>query len=595
MRAIIGYMRKKRFLSCMTAIIAIAVLFSLSACSPVEYQNIEKIDSSIAEDSAEIDAAENNGRSLTIKFHPVAGARSYAVTIDGYLDKEPISPVLQDGIYTATIQLNEKPRAKALSSNTVNGTLYASSELKANEDTVWTQVKVFDAPYKRASINDFAPECRVEERMKDSVVIEMINAPEPDMEYMVTMLDGTSKTYTSSPFTITGLTEKGTYSVVISHRFKGDAQWGTKTTTLTIGAFEGEVKLDIASSAESGDITITQIPEGFTRIELIKEETGRVVASSSLDGNTASYIFKASEVFPAFDLGSFKAKAMSSDTTVISKTIQYASPLVNVTEDPGRQHYAFTFDVADGVESSDAAIKIDGATADFTVSGNKGTIKLSGLESLTDYDTTVTISGIDIPLSFTTESFAGYYEYINPTYDKKDNYSQDKFKVKVVENTSASSKYYKYYVFTNEGNTENRIMPLIDKIENSDIKGKIPYNGDEAYQAAYRWNNLKWNGMTIFTPEEWEVTSFETPTGDKFETTVTSYVFSSPTTTKTSFTFSEDDKYGVSLIFYNKITSSDLYNGFLKKNKIASDPSQGFEGDDAPYTFRLKYTGELSK
>ena len=170
-------MRKKRFLSCLTAIIAIAVLFSLSACSPVEYQNIEKIDSSIAEDSAEIDAAENNGRSLTIKFHPVAGARSYAVTIDGYLDKEPISPVLQDGIYTATIQLNEKPRAKALSSNTVNGTLYASSELKANEDTVWTQVKVFDAPYKRASINDFAPECRVEERMKDSVVIEMINAP----------------------------------------------------------------------------------------------------------------------------------------------------------------------------------------------------------------------------------------------------------------------------------------------------------------------------------------------------------------------------------------------------------------------------------
>ena len=83
-------MRKKRFLSCLTAIIAIAVLFSLSACSPVEYQNIEKIDSSIAEDSAEIDAAENDGRSLTIKFHPVAGARSYAVTIDGYLDKEPI-------------------------------------------------------------------------------------------------------------------------------------------------------------------------------------------------------------------------------------------------------------------------------------------------------------------------------------------------------------------------------------------------------------------------------------------------------------------------------------------------------------------------
>ena len=98
---------------------------------------------------------------------------------------------------------------------------------------------------------------------------------EPDMEYMVTLPDGTSKTYTSSPFTITGLTEKGTYSVVISHRFKGDAQWGTKTATLTIGAFEGEVKLDITHSEENGDITITQISEGFTRIELVKEDAER--------------------------------------------------------------------------------------------------------------------------------------------------------------------------------------------------------------------------------------------------------------------------------------------------------------------------------
>ena len=590
MRAIIGYMRKKRFLSCLTAIIAIAVLFSLSACSPVEYQNIEKIDSSIAEDSAEIDAAENDGRSLTIKFHPVAGARSYAVTIDGYLDKEPISPVLQDGIYTAAIELNEKPRAKALS-NTINGTLYASSELKATESTAWTQVKEFEAPYKRASINDFAPECRVEERMKDSVVIEIINAPEPDMEYMVTLPDGTSKTYTSSPFTITGLTEKGTYSVVISHRFKGDAQWGTKTATLTIGAFEGEVKLDITHSKETGDITITQIPEGFTRVELVKEETGRVVASASLDGNTASYTFKASEVFPAFDLGSFKAKAMSSDTTVISKTIQYASPLVNATEDPGRQHYAFTFDVADGVTSSDAAIKIDGATAEFTVSGNKGTIKLSSLESLTDYNTTVTISGIDIPLSFTTESFAGYYRWTAPEEDRT-------FTIHITEDNEDSPRY-KYYIYAIDGENKYRICPLIDEDIPSSGSVSISFNApEEKYKEAneaYKWNYDHWNALkslaSIYKLKSWKISAPPTISGDYFETKVetslTVLISSMTSKTKTSFSFVEKNIEGknVPIIYFTNVGLDDLTS-----SGIYSNPNYEIEGVE-PNTFPMTYLG----
>ena len=584
MRAIIGYMRKKRFLSCLTAIIAIAVLFLLSACSPVEYQNIEKIDSSIAEDSAEIDVAENDGRSLTIKFHPVAGARSYAVTIDGYLEKEPIIPVLQDGIYTATIQLNEKPRAKALSSNTVNGTLYASSELKATESTAWTQVKEFEAPYKRASINDFAPECRVEERMKDSVLIEMINAPEPDMEYMVTLPDGTSKTYTSSPFTITGLTEKGTYSVVISHRFKGDAQWGTKTATLTIGAFEGEVKLDITHSEENGDITITQISEGFTRIELVKEETGRVVASASLDGNTESYTFKASEVFPAFDLGSFKAKAMSSDTTVISKTIQYASPLVNATEEPGRQHYAFTFDVADGVESSDAAVKIDGATAEFTVSGSKGTIKLSGLESLTDYDTTVTISGIEIPLSFTTESFAGYYRWTAPKGDEEKTFT--------VHVSDKGSENFKYFIYAVDGTEELRVCPLIDKKVPEEGIGPINFSSPEEYteeNKAFEWNYKHWATMDSFLGKpiiinSWTIQKVEYAS-DYVSTDVLTDTNMSSATTKTSFTLIENDNELDSPKIYFKNEGKGLAALGMYKNKNHVN-----DGVDQ-WTFPMTYLG----
>ena len=389
--------------------------------------------------------------------------------------------------------------------------------------------------------------------------------------------DGTSKTYKSSPFTITDLTEKGTYSVVISHRFKGDTEWGTKTTTLTIGAFEGEVKLDIASSAESGDITITQIPEGFTRVELIKEETGRVVASASLDGNTASYTFKASEVFTAFDLGSFKAKAMSSDTTVISKTIQYASPLVNVKENPGRQHYAFTFDVAEGVTSSDAAIDIDGATAEFTVSGSKGIIKLSGLESLTDYNTTVTISGIDIPLTFTTESFAGYYRWTAPEEDK-----ERTFTIHITEDNEDSPRY-KYYIYAIDEENKHRVCPLIDKDVPTGGIGPIDFTVPGDYiseNEAYKWNYNHW--ATKSAPiKNWTILKV-TNYGDYVLTEVkTASIL--PATTATSFDLIEDESRIPRVNFRNEGQGLAAIGMYTNKNHVN-------EGVDK-WTFPMTYLG----
>ena len=580
---------------------AITVLL-FSSCSPVTHENIEKEDVEITEDSSKLDSASNDGKTIAISFSPVYGARSYAVTITNQID-EPmlIEPVLANGIYTATIDLSTS-RTRA-ASNTISGTLYASTE--QSSVTTWNKVTDFEAEYTRASIDSYAPAARVEERTRTGAIIEITDAPESDMQYKATFEDGTEKTYSSTPIELTGLSETDTCQITIAHRFKDTEEWGAKTTTLTVGAFEGEQVLKITYAADSKDITVTDIPTGSTSIELVKESTGRVVASASLDGNASSYTFKADEAFTVFDAGVFKAKAMSADTTVISKTIDYASPITDYTETKGRQHYKITFPTAEDLSlNSDPTISIDGAAAAITQQGNTATISINGLESLTSYNATLSnivdsSNSISIPLSFTTESFAGYYEFNDPGASSSDK-CMDKFYVVVEENTSSSSGTIKYYVYSNEGDGMHRIMPLID----GEVKTgeSIKYEGDTAYQKAYQWNNTKWNTMSstpLFCPTEWSIKSFNVDS-ESYNSIVNSVALGIPTETLTTFTFVEDDSFKQSIVFFNKITTEGGfldYNSFLNKNRIATSEDQGFadKGDDAPYYFRLEFKGELSK
>ena len=586
-------MKIKNIHSCFLIFIAITVLFSLIACSPVEYENIEKEAVEIAEDDSAIDKAANDGRSITISFHPVKGARSYAVSIDGYSETpEAIEPVLNGGIYTATIELTAL-KTRSLSS-TIEGTLYASSSLDVSDAEDWSAVTTFSAEYERTSIDSYAPDVRLDERRKDSAIIEIQNAPESGMEYKIAFQDGNEQIFRTESITLSGLGEKDTYSIVVSHRYSGTEEWGTKTTSLTIGAFEGAKELAISADSTSGDITITKISCGFTRLELVKDSTGRVVTAVELDGSTSSYTFKAEDAFPVFDIGVFKAKAISADTTVISDSIPYASPIMNGKETKGRQHYKITFPVAEDVSAKLAEENTD---KKFSISGSKATIELSGLESLTEYNTSITLSSdnnsiISVPLSFRTASFAGYYEFYDPNPGKNE---MDKFSVVVKENPNASSDKCKYYVYSNEGSIQYRIMPLVDAAVDKDVPAEILYKGDNDYQKAYRWNNEKWNSLAnIISPTKWSVDSFDISSPDCFKTLITSFAGLSTTTT-TIFTFEEDASMTPSIIFFNKITDKlgSNFNSALMKNGMWEE--QGFTEEDGPYTFRLSYKGALTK
>lgn len=585
-------MMVKKIQSCLIILVAITVLFIFNACSPVTHQAIEEVPVDIVEDSSVMNDAASNGRSITLSFFPVSGARSYAVTLDGINDDpEPLSTAFSGGMYTATIALEDLKTRSA--STSVTGTLYASPEISAS-DYGWKKVTDFEAEYRRASIDDFAPDCKVDERTENSVVIEILNQAEPDMEYKVTMDNGFEKEYSSTPITIDGLSSTETYQATIAHRFKDTEEWGSMTATLAIGAFEGEKVLGIEAASDTGDITITNIPSDAVTLELVKDSTGRVAASVTLDGSS-SYTFSAKDTFPVFDIGLFKAKAIGADRTVISDSIPYASPIADAVKTPGRQHYKVTFPVAEDVSMSNPSVDIDGASVDMSVTGGEAAIGISGLESLSQYDATLTVTSdsnsISIPLSFKTESFAGYYEF---TDSEATGSYMNKFSVVVEANTKDSSDEIKYYVYSNEGDGRNRIMPLIDgEVEQGT---RIKYKGDTAYQKAYQWNNGKWNTMAAFiSPSEWEISDFQILARDTFRTTTTSYVGTLDTVTVTEFSFVEDESNKPSIVFFNKITNNDFYNGFLKKNRMSEDQGFADKGADAPYYFLLKYEGALTK
>lgn len=564
--------------------IAITVLL-FSSCSPVTHENIEKEDVEITEDSSKLDSASNDGKTITISFSPVYGARSYAVTITDQIETPMlIEPVLANGIYTATIDLSTS-RTRA-ASNMISGTLYASTE--QSSVTTWNKVTDFEAEYTRASIDSYAPAARVEERTRTGAIIEITDAPESDMQYKATFEDGTEKTYSSTPIELTGLSETDTCQITIAHRFKDTEEWGAKTTTLTVGAFEGEQVLKITYEADSKDITVADIPTGSTSIELVKESTGRVVASASLDGNASSYTFKADEAFTVFDAGVFKAKAMSADTTVISKTIDYASPITDYTETKGRQHYKITFQTAEDLAlNSNPTISIDGATAAITQQGNTATISISGLESLTSYNATLSnivdsSNSITIPLSFTTESFAGYYRWLAPEGDEERTF--------IVYVSDEGSERFKYFIYAVDGSDRLRVCPLVDEDIPQGGLGPISFSDPKEYaeeNEAYAWNYNHWSDISFsVTISTWTIDNVVNK-GDYVLTevgTVTT-LLPMPSTTATSFNFIEDSNDNPKLYFRNEgqgLASIGIYT------------NDNFEAEGAAdkWTFPMSFLGD---
>ena len=566
-------------------IIAISVLLSLFSCSPVEFENIEKEEIGIAPDSSAVSSATNDGRSMHIVFHPVEGARSYALSVRGS-DPAGIQPELKGGIYEVDIQI---PQSRA-SEESVECVLYASASLLSDDDISWSEIQRFKAVYERTPIDSVAPEYRIISREKDSVSIEIVNAPEAGMEYLASFPDGRSEEYHTERISISGLEPDKSYTVTLSHRYQ-DGSWGTLTSTIEIGTYEGEALLDIR--AEGKDIVVSNIPEGTERIELLKAGSGRIAASALLDGRTSSHTFRAEEAFPVFDAGEFRARAIGGGSTVISgNTISYVSPIPSdAVRRTGRQHYSISFTIA---EDADFTVSSSIGTVETSIDGNTARIVLKGFESLRDYNGRLDISSgnatSSTELSFRTASFAGSYSYRDP--GASGNKDMKEFSVSVVENETAGS-VYKYHIYSDEGES-HRIMPLIDPAVDGDIPGTIPYEGGNPYQEAYAWNNSKWNSSNA-TVNNWSIKD-STVQEDSFSTVVTSNAtmklpiigpIKTDAETTTEFVFTEDEEFNVHLAFFNKITGggtgATVGNSYLRKNRIWKE-----QGVADEYTFLLE-------
>ena len=567
------------------------ILIMMASCSPIEETAIPKEDVTIAADAASIDmSASNDRRGISLSFKPVSGARSYAISIGGSEEKMQLSPVLENGTYTVYLEL---PDGTIGQSSSLSLKFYASASLMPDS---WTELFTISAPYKRPDINTIAPKADVTERDETKAVITIIDAPESDMQYKVT-IDGKDTTSSSSTITITGLDPDRSYTATISHRYKDEASYGTLTTEIRIGQYAA---ISVDTDEATRDIKVTGIPEGLTTIRLVKLGSQEItIKEESVSGET--HIFPAS-LFTSFDIGTFQVFAEDGKgNTVQSNEFPYYSSVPKISKaTTGRQHQIIEFPVSSNVTNLSGTASI-GDDVDITIANNTATAVISGLESLTSYeDPTIKITSglasVDIQLeTFTTESFAGRYEFLDTAADPNKK-QMGKFAVSVEFNENyPESSDYKYYISSDEGTGTHRIMPLIDPKQDKDVPNPVPYDSKDentVYQLAYQWNNKKWN-TSPFDPSTWFIKETDN-IEEVFITVVSSKAIGVEVETTTRFEFMENEDFVPYVVFYNKITfpkSGFLdYNSFLNKNRICID--QGFlDKEDGPYTFRLDYKG----
>ncbi len=535
------------------------LIFTVS-CSPIEETTIPKEDVTIAADAEEIDmTASNDRRGISLSFKPVSGARTYAISLDGSEEKIRLSPILEDGTYKA---YEELPDGSIGQSSSVSLRFFASSSLSPD---AWTELFTISAPYVRPEISTIAPKAEVTERNETEAVITIIDAPEPDMQYRIT-IEGKDITSSASAISISGLDPAKSYSATIYHKYREDADYGPLTAEVMIGQYAA-ITVDIDEATR--DIEVAGIPEGFTSIRLVKAgEPDITIKEKSVSGET--HTFPAS-IFPSFDIGTFQIFAEDGNGNAAqSEEFAYYSSVPEISRTTtGRQHHMVSFQVSSDVAGLSGSSSI-GDGVDITISGNTATAVISGLESLTEYDApTITVTSglasVDIPLdTVTTGSFEGMYRWTAPEGDEKRT-----FTIRVDKATE--SPRYKYYIYAIDGDKEYQICPLIDK-PLDELKGiTVNFkNPEEAYvtaNAAYKWNYEHWvDGLGALIGSSainsWKINNVEND--DDFVKTIvdTEATMGISTKTMTSFDMTEDKDLNVRIIFRNEGTgmaASSMY------------------------------------
>lgn len=565
------------------------ILIMMASCSPIEETAIPKEEVTIAADAASIDmAASNDRRGISLSFKPVSGARSYAISIGGSEEKMQLSPVLENGTYTVYLEL---PDGTIGQSSSLSLKFYASASLTPDS---WTELFTISAPYKRPDINTIAPKADVTERDEAKAVITIIDAPESDMQYKVT-IDGKDTTSSSSTITITGLDPDRSYTATISHRYKDEASYGTLTTEIRIGQYAA---ITVDTDETTRDIKVSGIPEGLTTIRLVKLGSQEItIKEESVSGET--HTFPAS-LFTSFDIGTFQIFAEDGKGNAAqSEEFDYYSSVPNVSKTTtGRQHHIIEFPVSPNVSSLSGTASI-GDGVDITIANNTATAVISGLESITSYeDPTIKIASgsasVNIQLeTFTTESFKGTYRWTAP-----ENEDSRTFTVRVDDATNSPRyKYYIYAIDNDNPSIDYRVCPLIDADVPEKGLGPIDFSNPEGYSsenAAYEWNYKHWATQSA-TLVSWKINKVEFGEGKDAittevhtvaETKVLGHVIPAEVDTITSFMFSEDASLNSNLKFRNEGTGLAALTGIYTNKNYKSD------GVADKWTFPMQYIGE---
>lgn len=581
----------------------------LFSCSPVRYGELETPEIVADPESFALEASWNEG-GITATFNAIDEARSYGYTFDD--DENPITGRVtfhEGGIYSMSIPFPERER------NEYEITIWASKSLDPSsvDNPEWMQIATQTAEYGRVDINSIEPDAYIVERGEDYVDIAVINAPLSDrlnykMLYKVITADGEEKTCETDKFPVENI-PAGETEITLYHAYSDEGIFGEDPQVIRIEPYNNEaVVMDISISGSS--ISVSKIPSGYDKLEIINSETDGVLASFDLDGDL-SHTFRISD-YSGFDSGVFYAVATGSDGRAISKNISFTVPLDELdVSDPVimRQHYKITLPVADGVSESLFTLDlINVPTAKLSLrptgNGHETELIISDLSSDTSYMGGRIIAGnTEIPIeAFTTEDFSGTYAYRcsvdNPGKSNMDAFIVD---VKFAKESNPDS-LYKYYFFASpddpfntDRSTKIRMSPLLD--------GEVPFgeridyaDGNTAYQVSYRWNNKKWNFNELATVYNWTVISYDASadsyTSEAISKGGLSSALSTDATTTSSYNLIEDEDGNAYLVFFNKITSTDslsqVGNSYIRKNL---DADSGLFGENAPYTFVLSLEG----
>ena len=581
----------------------------LFSCSPVRYGELETPEIVADPESFALEASWNES-GITATFNAIDEARSYGYTFDD--DENPITGRVtfhEGGIYSMSIPFPERER------NEYEITIWASKSLDPSsvDNPEWIQISTQTAEYGRVDINSIEPDAYIVERGEDYVDIAVINAPLSDrlnykMLYKVVTANGKEKTFDTSEFPVKDIPAEET-EITLYHAYSDEGVFGEDPQVIRVEPYNNEaVVMDISISGSS--ISVSKIPSGYDKLEIINSETDGVLASFDLDGDL-SHTFSVSD-YSGFDSGIFYAEATGSDGRAISKNISFTVPLDELdVSDPVimRQHYKITLPVADGVSESLFTLDlINVPTAKLSLrptgNGHETELIISDLSSDTSYMGGRIIAGnTEIPIeAFTTEDFSGTYAYRcsvdNPGKSNMDAFIVD---VKFAKESNPDS-LYKYYFFASpddpfntDRSTKIRMSPLLD--------GEVPFgeridyeDGDTSYQVSYRWNNKKWNFNERATVYNWTVVSYDASadsyTSEAISKGGLSSALSTDATTTSSYNLIEDEDGNAYLVFFNKITSTDslsqVGNSYIRKNL---DADSELFGENAPYTFVLSLEG----